>query len=157
MVIPRLVHEVTCMCMYFIKYHECYIVLFVCLCLSASLHNPTQVINKQEGRGRGSSPFYSSFGLFHSPTHWTYTLCIPWILYTWLAHHDQVTSMSTYSIKYHMYTTWVKNKRKPRFDSKFLKIEKRYNKIDFSIIILLSYGTLFIHIWLWMAAQQSIL
>ena len=33
--------------------------------------------------------------------------------------------------KHVKYTVWVK-KRKPRLDSKFLKIEKRYNKIDLS-------------------------
>ena len=50
-------------------------------------------------------------------------------------------------------------KRKARFDSKFLKIEKRYNKTDFSTIMIaysffLSYGTLIVHIGSKMAAQQ---
>ena len=56
-----------------------------------------------------------------------------------------------------LYKVRVK-KRKPGFDSKFFKIEYRYitklYSVHDSIIILLSFGTLFIHTWPWMAAQQ---
>ena len=51
-------------------------------------------------------------------------------------------------------------KTKPGFDSNFLKIKKDTTKlisVHDSIIILLQFGTLFIHIRPWMAAQQSCL
>ena len=47
-------------------------------------------------------------------------------------------------------------KMKPRFDSKFRKIKEDISKlisVHDSVIILLSFGTLFIHIWPWTAAR----
>ena len=59
---------------------------------------------------------------------------------------------------HNMYTVRVKKKKKghPFFTPNFSKSKKIYNKTDDSIIILLSFGTLFIHIRPCMAAQQSI-
>ena len=58
-------------------------------------------------------------------------------------------------------TVWVIKERKPGFNSQFLQIKRKdvtkLISVYDSIIIPLSFGTLFIHMRSWMAAQHSIL
>ena len=85
---------------------------------------------------------------FHKLIHRVFITCTS----TWLNGY----LMGTLNEIIQRYTVWVK-KRKPGFDSKFLQNEKDITKlisVHDCIIILLSFGTLFIHIRPWMAAQQ---
>ena len=84
---------------------------------------------------------------------WLFKLLLPSInSNSCIENHCHMITISLYSMSI--------KKRKPGLTPNFSKPKKDFNKlisVHDSIIILLSFGTLFIHIWPWMAAQQSLL